>query len=58
MLAIKRKETERVALIHDGEVCWLTIVRIGAEVVLMGFDAPESFKVLREELVKVEGEAA
>jgi carbon storage regulator CsrA len=47
-----------VAIIHDGEICWLTIVRVEGESVRIGFDAPESFKVLREELVKVDGEAA
>lgn len=56
MLAVKRKELQRIAVLHDGEVAWVTVVRIEGESVRIGLEGPESFQFLREEIYKVDGE--
>lgn len=47
MLVLSRKPQERI-LIGDDIV--VTVVRIGAENVRLGFDAPEHVNIRREEL--------
>lgn len=55
MLVLSRKRSERLLI---GNRITITIVKIGPDAVRLGIDAPREMKVVREELVARDTEAA
>lgn len=55
MLVLARREEERVRI---GDDIWVTVLEIGENCVRLGFDAPPSIPVLREEIIEEEGDCA
>jgi len=50
MLRLGRKDGERIAMFHDGEfVGWFELVAATAGHAQIGFDAPQSWRYVREE---------
>lgn len=47
MLVLSRRESERIRL---GDSIVVTVIRVGAEKVRLGIEAPDDVVVLREEL--------
>ena len=50
MLVLSRNQNERIRITHAGEELDVVVVEVGGRVRL-GFEGPQSFKVLRGELV-------
>jgi carbon storage regulator len=53
MLVLSRKSGERIRI--GGDIV-ISIERIGTETVKIGIDAPQDVRILREELIELEGD--
>ena len=50
MLCLKRFPNESIEIVHAGETLVVHVVSVTGIKVLLGFDGPQSFRVLRSEL--------
>lgn len=51
MLLLERKRNEKVRVVSpSGEKCFVTVIRDKGDKVVLGFEFPKDYKILREEL--------
>ena len=55
MLVLARKQGERIMLVVNGETIVLSVESVKGERVKLGFEAPDSVRIVREELIQTEG---
>lgn len=53
-LALTRRPTERIVIVHQGQTAVVTLVRVAGNKATLSFDAPGEFTIVRGELLERE----